>query len=167
MKTLSVSKENWRKLRKLRSDLNLKNFNDVVTYLFDIAEEYEKVHPLEAMNRREKIVYNKLIKSGANVFRGYGFPDFYHLKDGNLVVDEVKSENSKLSKRQEQLKSHLIKAGIIYRVWEVNRYGKATIIFDSEFGTRSLDKNRHQIIDEKKEQKNDEEYDGNNDIWDI
>ena len=40
MITLSVSLENWRKIRKKAKELNLKHNNEVISYLLDIEKKY-------------------------------------------------------------------------------------------------------------------------------
>lgn len=41
MKTLRVSIDNWREIRKRIKELSMKHNNDVISYLFDIEKKYK------------------------------------------------------------------------------------------------------------------------------
>jgi len=96
-----------------------------------IKQEKPKIE--HQMNKPERLTYKKLTKDGKEVFRGNGFPDFYHMEDDRLVVDEVKSEGySYLSDNQKRLKDYLIRSGVRYRIWNVDKSGDTKIVYDSD-----------------------------------
>jgi len=154
MKNISISNQLWKRIRKHRSDLGFKHYTTTMEYITafyeinqsllgetndEIMKKIKEKPKIEyQMDKSERIAYNKLTEDGKEIHRGYGFPDFYHMEDDRLVVDEVKTYKAKLSVNQKRLKEYLVKTGVRYRIWNVDESGNTELVYDSDRGKNSL-----------------------------
>ena len=166
MKNITVSNDVWKRLRRHRRELGFKHYTKLITFLLDFYEDVTqqgKHTDLEeikkTINKNELMVYKQLTKDGKEIFRGYGFPDFYHVENGRLIVDEVNDElHSRLTKNQIRFQKHLIEIGARYRIWNVDKSGKSKIVYDSD--------NKHTSVLEEPTDETKKNND-NNEMWDI
>ena len=166
MKNISVSNDLWKRLRHYRHELGFKHYTKLITFLLDFYEDatQQRKHTnleeiKKTINKNELIVFKQLTKDGKEIFRGYGFPDFYHVENGRLIVDEVNGDAySRLTKNQIRFQKHLIETGARYRIWNVDKLGKSKIVYDSD--------KRASLLEEKMCAKN-KHANNNDEMWDI
>lgn len=68
----------------------------------------------------KKSIMKEIQKNGHHIFKGSGFPDFYHIEGNVFVTDIIKIKDKKLTRSQERMKSFLEIVGVRYRIWEID-----------------------------------------------
>ena len=163
MKNITVSNQTWKRLRQHRDSLKFKHYNETLERILVFYEMHQSLleeQTDEIMNKNERIIYNKLKQIGKEeIYKGNGLDDFYHMEDSRLVVDKVKSESTPtLSDDQKRLMKHLIKIGIRYRIWNVDKSGNTKIVYDSDNNKRAFS---------LEERTNEIDHDDENKMWNI
>ena len=142
MKNIPISNKTWKRLRQHRDRFKFKHYSNTIERILVFYETHqssleERIN--EIMNKSERIIYNKLKQiEKEEIYKGNGFTDFYHMDDDRLVFDKVKSESTPtLSDDQKRLMKYLVKIGVRYRIWNVDKSDDAKIVYDSDNDKRA------------------------------